>query len=438
MQEFLLSSPDTLFSWFLERGPSVFSLGIVPYVAASVVVLLLSGVVPSLRGLRDGPAEANAAFDRLIYGVTTLLALVQGWALATFLRVGTTPSGQPLVAAPDAMFRVQTLAIVVTGSILLVWLAAQVTRQGLVNGVVLIVFVDLIADATAGGAALGGEGVRASQAAFLVGAVAGVAALCVYMVRAGRRIPLRLAEGGLSATWVPSIVLRPNTVGAVPVGIAGVAMLPVAHLGVTPGSTLSWIVQAGLIAFFTYLWTAVTFSGAAVVGQIRRFGLELADVDSTRTPEDHLDGIVERFAAQHAVFLVALVVVAPFALERVGIGSGVSWLVGPWLLVAAAIGAAIVDRLQGLKRGMDWVPVFEGETELEVDLVRSLLERAGIPTRRASTRVIPVTGTLAFWEMNRPPYPSWTIHRRLGAGGVYAEVPAEQVRKAEHVVRRHR
>jgi hypothetical protein len=221
-------------------------------------------------------------------------------------------------------------------------------------------------------------------------------------------------------------------------------MLPVSRAGIKPGSTVSWIVYCGLIVLFTYVWTAASFSGAGVVDRVRRFGFDLPEVAAA--PGDHLDRIVERQTARHAALLVCLALAAPVLLERFGISRWSSWLAGPWLLVAAAIGVTIVDRLRELSRqdgepdqaGPDWVPVFEGVTELEVDLARAALERAGIPARRSSNRAIPATGTLALWEVSRPPYPSWTmIHRHLGGGRACVLVPAEQVSQAQRIVAPH-
>ncbi len=453
--EFLSSSPRPFGAYyqFLQGGllkTAVFSLGIMPHVTASVLVLLLSGAVPYLRRLRDGPPEANATLDRFIYGTTIAIALLQGWGLALFLEIIAIQSGQPVVPGPGFIFRIQILVIVATGAIFLAWMADQITRRGLVNGVALIVLVDLLTDA--------GSGVKAEVTAlthgdlllrqaflFLIG-IGGLFGLCLFMVRAEHRIPLQYAQERSpdrgDECWTPSVVLRTNTVGILPVSMAGIAMLPLNYVGVTPGSVASWILYCGLIVFFTYLWTAVTFSGADVLAQIRRYGFALADIAPATASGDHIDRIAERLVARHAAFLAGLVLVAPLVVPRFGISSRLSWLAGPSLLVIAAIGVAILEGVRGLRHrnhqmshlSADWIPVFEAETDLEVDLARGILERARIPTARVSNRVIPATGTMAFWEASRPPSPSLTIYRRLGGGRVCAEVPADHVRQAASVL----
>lgn len=423
---------------------AILSLGIVPYLTAATTVLLLSGVVPYLRRLRDGTVEGHVAFDRIIDGVTAAIALLQGFGLAAYLQ-----SRGFLVRDPGVAFVLETVVITATGAVFLAWLARQVTRRGIVNGIALIVFIDLVRDALSGitveaGALPSGALLSRQFVLFILG-TGGLFALCLYMVKAERRLPLRYAgkdaRSRTTPSWVPSIALRMNTVGVVPVALTAGMLRPLYFVGLTRGTVLSWIVSAGLIVFFTYLWTAFTFSGTDVSVQLRRYGFEFADADLEKqnATGEHLDRIMERLAALHAAFLVALVVIVPLFLVRLGIRSELSWIAGPSLLVIAAIGVAIMNEIRPLGQegdetrdpAVEWVPIFESETELEVDLARNLLERRGIPTRRSSNRAVPITGTLAFWEMSRPPFPSVTIHRRLGGGTVCAEVPASEVERAE-------
>lgn len=451
----LEGTPFNAYGALLRSGlfqGSVFSLGIMPYVTASMLVLLFSGAVRRLRQLRDDRSEGAITFDRLIYGATAAIALAQGWGLASFLQMIPTPSGQDIVSVPGFLSKIQTAVIVTTGAILLAWMADEVTRRGLANGVVLIFLVDRLADVVSGlnaevSALMHGDLVL-RQTVLLLLAMGGLLALSIIMVRAEHRIPLHLErprDRG-DTNWTPSIVLRMNTVGVVPVGVAGIAMLPLQYVGVTHQSAVSWILYCGLIIFFTYLWTAVTFSGADVLAQVRRYGFALADVDPTVAPEDYLDRVVERRVLRHAAFLTGLVLVGPFLGARLGVSPALSRLAGPSLLILAAIAVAIMESLRVLRQqhdqaeevAVDWVPVFEAETELEADLARGILEAAAIPTARFSNRAIPITGTLAFWEASRPLYPSLTIYRRLGGGRVCAQVHREDVERAAGVLASYR
>lgn len=408
---------------------SIFRLGIVPYFTASYVVLLLSGIIPYLRRLRDGPAAANATLDRIIYGATAVIAFFQGWGLSL------------LVSDMGAGSRAVTATLLAAGAILLAWLADQVSRRGLVNGVALIMSITLLTVmarmAEAGGVSFG----------FLI-VVGGLLALCIVMVRSERRIPLEYAgEGEQSGDiWTPSVVLRPNMVGVLPVSLAVLAMSPLHAVGVTRGSATAWMLYCGMIVLFTYVWTAITFNEADVRARLQRYGFRLAGADSATLSDDHLERIVVRLVAKHAAFLVSLVVIPSLAVAQFDISDLITAIAGPSLLILVATTIAFTDNLRVLLRRAarigpsagDWVPVFEADTDLEVDLARGILERAGIPTVRSSNRVIPVTGTLAFWESSRPSYPSLTINRRLGDGHVYAAVPADLALRAQSLLAPYR
>ena len=414
----------------VERFPvPIFRLGIVPYFTASYVILLLSGVIPYLRRLRDGPAAANATLDRIIYGATALIAFFQGWGLSL------------VVPEMGAGSRAVTATLLAAGAILLAWLADQVSRRGLVNGVALIMAVTLLT-VIAWTLEAGGVSFR-----FLI-VVGGLLALCLVMVRSEHRIPLEYGGAGERSgdIWTPSVVLRPNMVGVLPVSLAALAMSPLHAVGVTRGSAAAWILYCGMIVLFTYLWTAITFNEADVRARLQRYGFRLGGADLASLPDDHLERIVVRLVARHAGFLVSLVVIPSLAVTQFDISNLITGIAGPSLLILAAIASAFTDNLRAFTRRAvqtgppagKWVPVFEADTDLEVDLARGVLERAGIPTVRSSSRVIPVTGTLAFWEVCRPVYPSLTINRRLGDGHVYAAVPVDQAVRAQSLLAPYR
>lgn len=426
--------PETAF------GTGVFALGLKPYIAASVVIVLLAGAVPRLRRLRDGPSDQAAGLDRYIYAVAIALALLQAYGRALWLEL------VALVAPQSVLFRMQSVVIIAGGAILLAWLADQVTRRQLVNGVVLIALADGVINMASG---LVGEihtltrdGLLRERFFLLVVLVA-LFVLSVYMVTTGRRVPLRTIDEGAwqagDARPAPELVLRANMVGIVPLIVASMVMLPLNYVAIRSGSVASVILYAVLIVFFTYVWTAITFSGADLVTRAQRYGYALAGPEDAEAPADYIDGIVERLTARHAAFLVGLAVAVPLALNKLGVGHRFAWALGPSLLVIAATGFAIWENIRAHRRTQGiWTPVFTADTALEVDLAIHILQRAGIPAMRRSSRVIPITGALGYWETCRPPYPSLAIHRYLSGGRVYAEVPVEQAHQSETVLAPYR
>jgi preprotein translocase subunit SecY len=434
---------------------SVFSLGVGPYIQASVVVLLLSGFIPYFRRLRDGPPDANLGFDRWIYGVTVPVTLIQGWSLALYLEAlqgSAGPSASLILANPGFAFRIQILLAVTAGVMLLTWLADQITERGVANGIAVIVLADLVASVTSGvtaAAAAVRQGDQSlGQAILLLLIAAGVVAGAVVVTAAKRTLPLQHldppAPTAIEDSWTPSIALRVNTVGTIPANVATAILTAVLLAPALAPVFSNRIIQFVLIVVFTYLVTAITFNSADVVERVNRYRFTVADPDSTEVTAGHLDRIVERLVFPYALFLAGLTVVPALADEVLDMKGRLSYLVGPQLLVLVAIGLAILEalRTEREKRSRDddddrsggWTPIFTGETDLEVDLVRGILARSGIPSVRHSTRAMSIAGTLALWEASRPTFPSLTLHRRLGSGHVCAQVPQERVEDARRAL----
>jgi preprotein translocase subunit SecY len=122
---------------------TVFSLGISPYISATIIVLLLSVLIPHLRRLRDGNREQNNKFDRLIYPITALISAGQAWGIAIFIEGLGSSSGQTIVNNPGWGFRCIVVVTLVSGTMMLVWLAHLITEKGIANGVLVIILAEL-------------------------------------------------------------------------------------------------------------------------------------------------------------------------------------------------------------------------------------------------------------------------------------------------------
>ncbi len=440
-----------VYNMFVGGGlgkPAVFSLGLAPYLSASVLVLLLSGLVPALRRLRDGSADSRVRFDRVIYGATAVVAFTQAWGFASFVE---TLAPTAMTSPAGLTTRILIVGVLTTGALFAAFLADQISARGIANGIAIIVGIQLILEVVqavaAEGAVFRAGGRDPGDSVVLLLVATAIVVVAVRMVTAKRHVPLTyeseatMAHGG---GWTPSIGLRVNSAGIIPIVVAETARIPLVLAGVLgPGSVVYWVVFGGFIVLFVYVWTAITFSGADVVQRVARYGFRPADATPVRGWAEHLDGTVARLVAPFALFAVGLALVPVALTEWLGVNVLLAQVLGPPLLVLVAIGAAVTDQVRAMReRGRhgrgegtaEWVPVFQAETDLEGDLVRGLLGRAGIPAVRSSSRVICVTGTLAFWEVCRPPLPSLTIHRRLGAGHVSVEVPVERLDAARGVV----
>ncbi len=294
---------------------TVFSLGIMPYISGSVVILLLSGVIPYLRRLREGTVEQNGKFDLLTYGMTALICTMQALGIASFLESLRSPlSGMSIVIDPGWSFRLLVVLTVTSGTMLLVWIANQITVKGLTNGVALMILVGIVSELIPAitreyNAFLLSNKTFVQEILALVVLVA-LTALSIAMVSAKRCLPLQYLKQNSHNTragdWMPTIPLRVNTVGIIPIHIAASTMFFIMFIpstlaeffptsefmqevavafspGKTFGSVPYWIVYSLMIIFLTYLYTAVTFSTKDLVNRIKALRCFTWVIIKTRT-----------------------------------------------------------------------------------------------------------------------------------------------------------
>ena len=446
---------------------TVFSLGISPYISATIIVLLLSGLIPHLRRLRDGNREQNNRFDRLIYPITALISAGQAWGIVIFLESMSSRSGQSIVNSPGWGFRCIVVVTLVSGTMMLVWLAHLITRKGIANGVLVIILAELFSKlipAIIEGCdqfSMAGKTLLVLMLTFGVPII--LIILSIRMLAAKREIPVQRVEKNSDrqgvGSFVRAIPLRVNMVGSIPVRAAmSIMFLPVTlenfgfELGNTvtsiadQGSAIYWVVLCVLILLFTYLVTAIVFNPKDLIKRVQSYGYRIAGVESAEEAARYIDRMLERTILP-SVFFLCLLAAAPFVLAKLfGISPRLSGFFGPVLLV---IGAVCIDIFQQLQAHLkihgevyedddgeivEWVTVFTGETAIDGELVKQIFSESGIDSIILSNRALSATGTLAMWEASRPTFPSLTIHRRLGNGQVAVKVLADSLERAEEVL----
>lgn len=460
--EYLARNPEGLHaSYDLFTGgalstPTVFTFGITPYILAAVLVVLFSGVVPSLRRLRDGEAQDNQIFDRWIYALTAAVALVQSWGLAVFLHDVQSESGMP---AGGLAGRVAITAAAMAGTMLLVWIAHQLSGYGLANGIVLLLFVDLLVNLVSSGmtglslqARAVASGIQTPKVPVLLLLGVVLTAASVVAVRSKRPLTLVQSRPDPDSSDPPApdlhLGIRINSAGIIPLWTANLLIAPLHRLGIGPERITYWVLYCAATIGFAYLWTAVTFSSTDFIDRIKSRGYRLAQTNSAKEAVARVDAIVERAILPYALFLAALAASPALLYDGLNVNWQLASVLGPSLLTAAAMAVAILEGSRALLKmegsvtsaadHAGWAAVVRGETELDVEIVRAVLDRAGIPCVRFANRAISVTGTLAFWESARPSLPSLTIYRRLGGGEADALVPMERVDEAMRVLRTRR
>ncbi|MCU0642700.1 MAG: preprotein translocase subunit SecY [bacterium] len=318
---------------------TVFALGIMPYISASIILQLLGAVIPYFQKLQKEGEEGRKKITQYTRYGTVLISALQAYGLAVFLEsIGTTASGQMVVPNPGFMFRIMTMITMASGSVLIMWLGEQITERGIGNGISLIIFTGIIARfpnaiATEIDQVIGGNRAILTEVFLLALMVVTVAAV-VLLTQGMRKIPVQYAKrvigrkvyGGQS-THIP---LRVNTAGVMPIIFAqSIMFVPGTIKTFFPGSdfvntvssyfeytsVIYWIVYGSMIVFFTYFYTAIAFNPVDVADNMKKYGGFIPGVRPGKKTADFIDNILTRITLPGSIFL-AIVAIFPYFITK--------------------------------------------------------------------------------------------------------------------------
>ncbi len=318
---------------------TVFALGIMPYISASIILQLLGAVIPYFQKLQKEGEEGRKKITQYTRYGTVLISALQAYGLAVFLEsIGTTASGQMVVPNPGFMFRIMTMITMASGSVLIMWLGEQITERGIGNGISLIIFTGIIARfpnaiATEIDQVIGGNRAILTEIFLLALMVVTVAAV-VLLTQGMRKIPVQYAKrvigrkvyGGQS-THIP---LRVNTAGVMPIIFAqSIMFVPGTIKTFFPGSdfvntvssyfeytsVIYWIVYGSMIVFFTYFYTAIAFNPVDVADNMKKYGGFIPGVRPGKKTADFIDNILTRITLPGSIFL-AIVAIFPYFITK--------------------------------------------------------------------------------------------------------------------------
>jgi len=321
-----------LFSGGALGRMTVFALGIMPYISASIILELLTVVWPYLEKLKkEGELGRRKITQYTRYG-TVVLSIIQSLGISFFLERTTAPGGAALVPSPGWGFRLMTVLTLTTGTAFVMWLGEQITERGVGNGISLIIFAGIVVGLpqaimnTITDIRTGSMGVL--TAAILVIFMVLVVAAIVYMERAQRRIPIQYAKrvvgrrvyGGQS-TYLP---LRLNTGGVIPVIFAASIMSFPQTIGqmiqqpwlkkitaaLAWGEPLYNLIYFLSIVFFCYFYTSIIFNPEDTAENMQKYGGFIPGIRPGRRTADFIDKILTRITLVGAIYL-ALVAILP-------------------------------------------------------------------------------------------------------------------------------
>ncbi len=323
-----------MFSGGALQKATIFALGIMPYVSASIILQLLTVVFPYLEKLaKEGEEGRKKIIQYTRYG-TVLLAIIQTYFISLWLENPNAFQGTVIVPNPGWGFRLMTVLTLTTGTAFIMWLGEQVDQYGIGNGMSIIITAGIIESIPT---ALWQTWVLVSpfdlarqqlsywKLGLLIGLFIFTVVSVILIIQGERKIPVQYAKqirgnrvyGGQS-TYLP---LKVNQAGVIPIIFAqSVVLFPATIAGFFPHSGIlksaaglldpgSWVyttIYALLIIFFTFFYTAITFNPIEVADNLQKFGGFIPGIRPGKNTAEYLDYVMTRIAASGAIFLAVI------------------------------------------------------------------------------------------------------------------------------------
>jgi preprotein translocase subunit SecY len=371
LSAFFAQNAGTLFGMFnmfsggaLENF-SIFALGIMPYISASIIMQLMTVVVPHLEALKkEGQAGSRKITQYTRYG-TVVLSIIQGTFIATGLQGMTGPGGEAIVLTPGIEFKLMTMLTLTSGTAFIMWLGEQMTERGIGNGISLIIFAGIVAR---GPAAIVNsiQLVKAGEIAlffvpFLVIFMFFIIAIIVFFETSQRRIPIQYAKrvvgqkvyGGQSS----HLPLKINIAGVIPPIFASSIMMFPATIGsfiqidwvqrasaaMSPGTVYYYVCYVGMIVFFCFFYTAVQFKPDDVAENLKKNGGFIPGIRPGKKTAEFIDKVLTRLTVVGAIYLSAVCVLPTILISKFNIPF---FFGGTALLIVVGVGIDTISQIE--------------------------------------------------------------------------------------------
>jgi len=352
---------------------SIFALGIMPYISSSIILQLLTVVIPRLEQIqKEGEMGRRRINQYTRYGCV-ILSLIQSYFIARWLVSNNSAYGHlgEVVPDPGWNFYLLTMISLTTGTAFIMWLGEQITERGVGNGISLIIFAGIVADIPSALYLLGERAKEGSITAFslaLIGLiVVSVIAVIIFFERGQRRIPVQYAKrvvgrkmfGGQS-THLP---LKVNTSGVIPpIFASSILMFPsqIASFvdnsyaraladALHPGAWGYNVFYVGLIIFFCYFYTAVTFNPVDVADNMRKYGGFIPGIRPGKATASYIDKVLTRITGGGALYVSVICILPNLLSDNLGVpfyfgGTGLMIVVGVALDTVQQIESHLITR----------------------------------------------------------------------------------------------
>ncbi len=334
---------------------TIFALGIMPYISSSIIMQLLTAVIPALEKLsKEGRAGYEKINQYTRYG-TVVLAIIQSFFISLWLENPARFEGLMIVANPGWPFRILTMVTLTAGTIFIMWLGEQIQERGIGNGISLIITIGIISRAPAAGyqlfSALTMNQIQPFTVLIMAAFFIGVVVAVTFITQGQRKIPIQYARrivgrkiyGGQS-TYIP---LKVDTAGVIAIIFAqSVILFPATLASFVPnpgfqkfaqalvrGHLLYTIIYATLIIFFCYFYTAIVFNPVDISQNLKKYGGFIPGVRSGAPTTDYLEYVMTRITLAGALFIAFIAIFPDFIM---------AWLKVPYLVASFFGGTAIL------------------------------------------------------------------------------------------------
>lgn len=390
MMSFFQSQASGIFGLFntftggaLERF-SVFALGIMPYISASIIFQLLQTAVPYLEQLKKEGEPGRKKINQYTRYATIVLAIVQGYAMATFLATSD-HNGLPLVTTrsfgPGLSFYFVTIMTLIAGTCFVMWLGEQITERGIGNGSSLIIFSGIAAGIPSGAIRLyemtrQGE-INGLVALVIVASMVAIIGIIVFLEVGQRRIPIQYSQRapnreGMAQTQASHLPLKINFSNVIPpIFASSLLMFPATvsqfvenptiknlATSLNPGQTIYNLLFVGLIVFFCFFYTEIVFNPNEVADNLKKYGGFIPGIRAGKSTADYIKKVLDRLTVAGAFYLSCICVLPTLLIQQFKVpfyfgGTSLLILVGVALDTSQQIQSHLLTaRYEGMLKGV--------------------------------------------------------------------------------------
>ncbi|BBE71680.1 preprotein translocase subunit SecY [Oharaeibacter diazotrophicus] len=344
---------------------AIFALGIMPYISASIIVQLLTSVVPQLETLKKEGEAGRKKMNQYTRYLTVVLGTVQAYGIAVGLQ-----NGNGIVLDPGPFFVISTVLTLLGGTMFLMWLGEQITSRGIGQGTSLIIFSGIVANlpvALAHMLELGRQGSMSTALilGILVLAVAVIAGI-VFVERAQRRLiiqyPKRQIGNRMFQGDSSHLPLKLNTSGVIPpIFASSILLIPATIAGFAPpdaaggwlqtlttlmahGQPLYMLLYAGMIVFFAFFYTAIVFNPTDTAENLKKHGGFIPGIRPGERTAQYIDYVLTRITVLGAIYLVVVCLLPEFLISATGVPF---YFGGTSLLIVVSVTMDTVAQIQG-------------------------------------------------------------------------------------------